>query len=89
MSGEKGFCPHKDPDYTGPSHFWCDDCAEIKDRIRYRDQRRYEIARDVMASLYVDGPNWPTTHVEIEKTFAKMAVTAADAILAALEETER
>lgn len=81
MSGEKGFCPHKDPEYDGPSNFWCDDCAEIKDRIRYRDQRRYEIARDVLASLYAG------TQMDNRATYTltQMAVKASDALLAALE----
>lgn len=63
--------------------------AECWDCSFRREQRRYEIARDVMAALYTDGPNWPTTpSCDLEGTFTAMAVKAADALLKALEPGE-
>lgn len=49
-----------------------------------REQRRYEIARDVMAAKH--GAYWGVSNPE---GAARDAVYAADALLAALEETER
>ncbi len=46
-----------------------------------REQRRYEIARDVMAAL------WSLEHVVDLKRAAAESVLVADALLAALEES--
>lgn len=80
--GKNGFCPHIDPDYDGPSNFWCDDCAEIKDEIRDRKQRRYEIAKDVMAAM-IGVDQYTQRHAL--PTYAEIATCAADALLAELE----
>ena len=74
--------------------------TEIDDRMREeaarasaiarREQRRYELARDVMAALWVDGPHWGQWAPEdaVEKKFAREAVKASDALLAELERTD-
>jgi hypothetical protein len=57
-------------------------------KAEIREQRRYEIARDVMAALWVDGPHWGqwTAEEAVEKHLAVSAVKSADALLAKLEE---
>lgn len=56
------------------------DCSVCK---RIREQRRYEIARDVMAGLMADPSFNPTDFSDT----AKWCINAADALLAALEES--
>lgn len=62
-----------------------------------REQRRYEIAKDVLAAMVganvytqtvADGESisWPDSGTAEARTYPAMAVTFADALLAALEE---
>lgn len=63
----------------GPPYI--EDAATAKRRKEERrEQRRYEIARDVLASL------WPTANFWVD-VIAQEAVQAADALLKALEES--
>lgn len=77
---EHGY-PEEDDNLGRPMCSMCRALVEVYgDR---REQRRYEIARDVMAALCASNPG---ANTEIA---ANDAVYSADVLLAALEETER